>query len=304
MPLEEKKLNSKIANFSVTEPKYCFDDIVLERETFNDITSAVALFEKRDLIFNKWGFSSVLKLRKTVSINLYGESGTGKTMTAHAIANKLNKKLLIVNYAEIESKYVGETSKNIESLFTFAKNNDVVLFFDEADALLSKRVTLMQTASDVSVNQTRNVLLKLLDEYEGIVLFATNFLKNFDYAFLRRILFHIQFTLPNREQRKKLWLHYLPDNFPLNERKEELAEKLCEIDNISGSDISNAILRVAIMTTVKDKKEACYDELKYELEKIRKTKKICEWGNCSVTTRKVTSEYVKEQMQGDFNGIF
>ena len=132
-------------------------------------------------------------------------------MSAHAIASALGKKLICVNYADIESKYVGETSKNLTRLFNDPNNRDDIIFFDEADALLSKRVTDMSSATDVSVNQTRSVLLTLLNSYEGMVIFATNFISNYDSAFMRRIHYHIRFNLPNAELRKKLWAHYIPE---------------------------------------------------------------------------------------------
>ena len=94
-------------------------------------------------------------------------AGTGKTMAAHAIANALHKEMICVNYADIESKYVGETSKNLTNLFHTASEKDIIIFFDEADALLSKRVTNMSSSTDVSVNQTRSVLLTLLNDYEA-----------------------------------------------------------------------------------------------------------------------------------------
>ena len=122
--------------------------------------------------------------------------------------------MICVDYAEIESKYVGETSKNLSRLFQTAKEQDTVIFFDEADALLSKRVTNMTSATDVSVNQTRSVLLNLLNQYQGVILFATNFIQNFDAAFLRRIKYHIPFHLPDEAMRERLWRMYIPEKNP------------------------------------------------------------------------------------------
>lgn len=122
--------------------------------------------------------------------------------------------MLRVNYAEIESKYVGETSKNLERMFTVARLNHSIILFDEADALLSRRVTDMTSATDVSVNQTRSVLLTLLDGYDGMVIFTTNFISNYDPAFMRRIPFHIKFELPNEAQRIALLQHYLTGTIP------------------------------------------------------------------------------------------
>ena len=137
---------------------------------------------------------------------------------------------------------MGETPKNIRKAFEAAKNSDSILFFDEADAILSKRVTNMTQAVDVSVNQTRSVMLMLMNEFQDFILFATNFIENFDPAFMRRISIHIKFTLPDEECRRKLWKMYTPPEVPNNLDFAELAKKF---DGISGSDISNAMLNAA-----------------------------------------------------------
>lgn len=128
------------------------------------------------VVFEDWGLEFTHKYSKRMGINLYGPSGTGKTMAAHAIANYLGRKILIVNYADLESKYVGETPKNIRKAFQTAKDTHSVIFFDEADAILSRRVTNMSNATDVSVNQTRSVMLMLLNDYQDFIIFATNFI--------------------------------------------------------------------------------------------------------------------------------
>ena len=112
----------------------------------------------------KWGLSERFSQQDGLAVNLYGPPGTGKTMAAHAIVDALHAKMICVDYADIESKYVGETSKNLSKLFQIAEAQNAVIFFDEADALLSKRVTNMTSATDVSVNQTRSVLLNLLNQ--------------------------------------------------------------------------------------------------------------------------------------------
>ena len=152
-----KRLKEKSDDYQLITPIYSFDDVILDRSVFDDINTSIMVYKYSDEIYERWGLGKVIKRRKNISINLYGESGTGKTITAHAIANALNKKMLFVNYGEIESKYVGETAKNLIRMFEYAKSNDCILVFDEADALLSKRVTAMTNATDGSVNQTRNV---------------------------------------------------------------------------------------------------------------------------------------------------
>ena len=164
--------------FLLSDPSYTFDDMVLPSELKCEIQDALAIFEYREQLFDTWNLSTVIKKPTNLCLNMYGEPGTGKTMAANAIASQLGLKLLRVNYADIESKYVGETSKNLERLFAVAKEKNAIILFDEADALLSRRVTDMSSATDVSVNQTRSVLLTLLDNYDGMVIFTTNFISN------------------------------------------------------------------------------------------------------------------------------
>ncbi|MBQ6298173.1 MAG: ATP-binding protein [Selenomonadaceae bacterium] len=228
--------------FIPEEPKFSLDEIILPDEVKNQILDVATYAENSHRVFELWGFKKTHKFSRRIGVNLYGAPGTGKTMAAHAIAKELGRKILIVNYADIESKYVGETPKNIRKAFEAAKNSNSILFFDEADAILSKRVTNMTQAVDVSVNQTRSVMLMLMNEYQDFIIFATNFIENFDPAFMRRISIHIKFTLPDEICRKKLWRMYTPLEVPNNLDFDELAKKF---EGISGSDISNAMLNAA-----------------------------------------------------------
>ena len=228
--------------FVPEEPKWSLDDIILPQAVREKILDVANYSDNAHRVFELWGFKHTHKFSRRIGINLYGAPGTGKTMAAHAIAKQLGKKILIVNYADIESKYVGETPKNIRKAFEAAKASDSILFFDEADAILSKRVTNMTQAVDVSVNQTRSVMLMLMNEYQDFIIFATNFIENFDPAFMRRISMHVEFTLPDEDCRRKLWRMYTPDELPHNLDFDELAKKF---DGLSGSDISNAMLNAA-----------------------------------------------------------
>ncbi|MBR7025663.1 MAG: 26S protease regulatory subunit [Selenomonadaceae bacterium] len=237
---EKKEVVEEI--FIPEEPKWSLDEIILPEEVRAQILDVATYADNAHRVFELWGFKRTHKFSRRIGINLYGAPGTGKTMAAHAIAKNLGRKILIVNYADIESKYVGETPKNIRKAFEAAKNSDSILFFDEADAILSKRVTNMTQAVDVSVNQTRSVMLMLMNEFQDFIIFATNFIENFDPAFMRRISIHVKFTLPDEDCRKKLWRMYTPPEVPNNLDFDELAKKF---DGISGSDISNAMLNAA-----------------------------------------------------------
>ena len=278
------------------DPKFSLDDIILPREVKEKILDIAEYAENSKTVFETWGLEETHKFSKRIGINLYGAPGTGKTMAAHAIAKHLNRKILIVNYADIESKYVGETPKNIRSVFEVAKQSRSILFFDEADAILSRRVTNMSNATDVSVNQTRSVMLMLMNEFQDFIIFATNFIENFDPAFMRRISMHVKFDLPDFDCRQRLWQMYIPKKMPNNVDIAELAEKF---DNISGSDISNAVLNAAFKAA-RRKMNFVDKSLFFEaIEDILNSRKANEIGKVTVTKRKVSEEYVKTQLNKD-----
>lgn len=237
-----KKVEQEENVFIPEEPRWSLDDIILSDAMKNQILDVATYAENSYRVFELWGFKNTHKFSRRIGINLYGAPGTGKTMAAHAIAKNLGRKILVVNYADIESKFVGETPKNIRKAFEAAKKSDSILFFDEADAILSKRVTNMTQAVDVSVNQTRSVMLMLMNEFQDFIIFATNFIENFDPAFMRRISIHVKFELPDEDCRKKLWRMYIPAELPNNIDIDEIAKKF---DGISGSDIANAMLNSA-----------------------------------------------------------
>lgn len=287
------KKEEKRQPFVVTEPLYSFNQIILSDETSREIESIVSFYNNSEKIFNLWGMESVFPNKKNVVINLYGESGTGKTMTAHALAHAMDKKLVIIDYSTIESKYVGETSKNLVKAFQYAKENKAILFFDEADALLSKRVTDMSSSTDISVNQTKSVLLGLLNDYPEMVIFTTNFISNYDTAFMRRIQYHIKYELPNYNQRKAIWKKYIPELLPTNIDIEKISEKY---ENISGSDISSAVFKAVVRAAANAKEVVEHQYFEEEIEKIIKSKQDNK-GNVKVTTREVSEEYALEQIE-------
>lgn len=277
--------------FYPEEPKYSFDEIILPQSVKDKILDVANYAENSKRVFEDWGLQAVYKQSRRIGINLYGEPGTGKTMAAHAIAKHLGRKILAVNYADIESKYVGETPKNIRKAFEAAAATNSILFFDEADAILSKRVTNMSSATDVSVNQTRSVMLMVMNDYQDFVIFATNFISNFDPAFMRRISTHIEFKLPDLDCRKKIWQHYILPTMPNNIDIDELAEKY---DGLSGSDISNAVL-MAAFKAARQNAELVDKSLVFEAVEETLASKNANKG-VTVEKRVVSEDYVKEQL--------
>ena len=282
--------------FQISSPRYSFDDLILASNTMEELKTVVAAQQCWNTVFNKWNLRSVLKDKTSLLVNLYGEPGTGKTMAAHAIVHDLGKEMICVNYAEIESKYVGETSKNLMALFRFAENKNAVLFFDESDALLSKRVTNMNNATDVSVNQTRSVLLTLLNDYRGMVIFASNFISNYDPAFMRRIQYHICFALPNEELRKLLWKKYIPREMPTDVDFADISKKY---SGISGSDISNAVLKAALRSAKNYDRIVPHCHFCAAIQTIIDSKNANS-GNVTVTEHEVSEEYYNEKVSGAF----
>ena len=283
--------NKTQINFELSEPRYSIQDLVLPSKTTNELQRAISLRQHQQAVFQDWGFKYTHKFDNKMIINLYGEPGSGKTMAAHAIAHQLKKKLILINYGDIESKYVGETPKNIQAAFQFAHQNKAILFFDEADAILSRRVTNMSNATDTSVNQTRSVMLNLLNDYNDIVIFATNFISNYDPAFMRRILMHIEFTLPDENTRRFLWEKYIPKQLPHNI---DITDIVKESEQLSGSDIANSILLAAFSAKNEQQDFVSHQNLLNQVQAIKKSKKSN--AGSSVTTRLVTEDEVKKHL--------
>lgn len=239
----KKNILDETPDFYPQDPKYSFEQMILPNNIRKEVFDALKVISCKDLIYNKWGFGAIEPIPKSV-LNLYGPPGTGKTMCAHAIAKYLNKKILSLNYSEIESKYVGEAPKNLQKAFNVAKEMNSVLFFDEADSFLGKRIQNVTHGSDQALNSLRSQMLILLEEFPGIVVFATNLVTNFDKAFESRILKHIRFELPNQEARAAIIRKMLPKQLPLMVpfTDEQIMEASAVIDGFSGREIKVAIL--------------------------------------------------------------
>lgn len=295
-PIESAGTDSTFTLLQAETPKYTFQDIILNHSTYEAIQDVLALYEKKDLLFEEWGLGATHRLQKRAGINLYGSPGTGKSMAAHAIAAQLGRKILTVDYSQIESKFVGETAKNLVAMFDYAKGSGAVIFFDEADALLSRRVTNMSNSTDVSVNQTRSVLLMLVNEYDDLILFASNFITNYDPAFMRRISDHIKFELPDEDSRAKLWRLYVPQKMPTDVDIVKLAEKY---PGISGADISSAVLNASLHAARQDADMVAHSCFEEAVERIIQSKTDNSDLGESVSKRTVSEEYVKKQFGGE-----
>lgn len=227
-------------------PRITLDgDVVLSKETRRMFDEAIGAMRFHKTIYTDWGFGEVDPAGRNMILNLYGPPGTGKTLAAEALAGTLGCQFYHVGIAELESKFVGETAKNISAAFRAASSNGALLFFDEADTLLGARLSTVTQGIDNEINAMRSTLLIELERFEGIVVFATNFAKNYDNAFVSRIRYHIEFKLPDFDGRKQLFSKLLVDKIPLEESRQEIIERCAvESDGLSGREI-RTVLRTA-----------------------------------------------------------
>jgi SpoVK/Ycf46/Vps4 family AAA+-type ATPase len=225
-------------------PVRTFADVVLPPETRRTLDEALAQVRNHSLIFGRWGLGERHGTGLGLAFNFAGPPGTGKTICAEAIAHALGMKLLVVDYAEVESMWMGETPKNVAALFRSAIEQQAVLFFDEADAIATRRSMAAGLPQDRESNLTVNVLLRELDAFNGVVIFATNLAAHFDPAFERRIRTHVRFVMPGVEERERIW------QVQIHPRKTPLArdvdfKTLAQKYEAAGGDIKNAVLKAA-----------------------------------------------------------
>ena len=232
-------------------PRRTFSDVILPDSTRRALSDALVEIEKHSLIFRQWGLGERHATGTGLAFNFAGPPGTGKTICAEAVARALGKRLLKVRVSEMESCWVGETGKNVTAVFREARQQDAILFFDEADSIASRRFAGTSHGYERESNQVVNVLLSELENYSGVVIFATNLARNFDPAFERRIRTHILFGMPGREDRERIWrVQIHPEKTPLA-RDVDFAT-LAERYEISGGDIKNAVLRAAQMAAAEE----------------------------------------------------
>ena len=226
-------------------PRRTFDDVILPPATRKALDEALAQVTQHELIFHRWGLGERHPTGLALAFNFAGPPGTGKTICAEALAHSLGRRLLLVRYAELESLWMGETPKNVAAIFRTARDEAAVLFFDEADAIASRRSTSPESGFQRESNTVVSVLLQELEWYNGVVIFATNLAANFDPAFERRIRTHVLFDMPGPAERERIWRVQLhPTRTPLD--KDVDFTDLARRYDVSGGDIRNAVLKAAL----------------------------------------------------------
>ena len=237
--------NQNLANLATKiYPRYTWDDIVLPEDTSAQLYEMVNMVKHRPLVYGQWGFDRKLALGKGLSALFAGGSGTGKTMSADIMAGELGLDLYKVDLSTVVSKYIGETEKNLDRIFTEAATSNAILFFDEADAIFGKR-SEVKDSHDRYANIEISYLLQRMEEYDGVVILATNLRANMDEAFTRRLHFVVEFPFPEVADRERIWQVNFPKETPLTPDID--FELLAERFRIPGGNIRNIILSAAFL---------------------------------------------------------
>lgn len=189
-------------------PAVDWTDLVLPDRPLTQLRELALRARHRDRVLGDWRLSAGGGRGRGVLGLFAGESGTGKTLSAEVVAAELGLDLYVVQLSSVVDKYVGETEKNLERIFTEADRTDAVLLFDEADAVFGKR-SEVKDAHDRYANMESAYLLQRLESFDGIALLTTNLRANIDEAFTRRLDLVVDFPFPDAEQRLALWRHSL-----------------------------------------------------------------------------------------------
>jgi AAA+ superfamily predicted ATPase len=229
-PPFSSKFPARMLNSSMT-----WDDLVLDTNAYDEIeTIKIWINQKNNPEWDNVPHSGWMKGYRVL---FYGPPGTGKSLTATLMGKECGKNVYRIDLSQIVSKYIGETEKNLSSLFQLSENKNWILFFDEADALFGKR-TEMTDSKDKYANQETSYLLQRIEDFEGLIILATNFKPNIDSAFLRRFQSIVYFKLPGINQREKLWEKAL-SRLPGENQVDIL--KMANDFEIAGGFINNAV---------------------------------------------------------------
>jgi SpoVK/Ycf46/Vps4 family AAA+-type ATPase len=225
----------------VAESRVRMRDLILAPETEDKVREIIAAVNNRRKVLDGWGLREHIRRGYGIVCLFDGDPGTGKTLAAEVVANEVGLTLLRVNVSSIVDKYIGETEKNLTRIFEQVRADVNLLLFDEADSLFSKR-TEVSRSTDRYSNMEINVLLQLIENYDGVTILTTNLKKAIDSAFERRIAFKVNFPMSEAPERARIWQHFLPPSVPTAEAIDYEALAMMEL---SGGEIKNAVLRAA-----------------------------------------------------------
>jgi AAA+ superfamily predicted ATPase len=257
--------------------RYTLDEhLIISDDLSSQIAECIGLVRFHAQIYTAWDFRSVDPQGSTAVINFFGPPGTGKTLAAEALAGTLGMSFLPLSVVDLESSLKGQMAKNIREAFRAAREDGSLLFFDEADALLGRRIAVSQGV-DSDINATRNAIMIELNAFEGIVIFATNFAKDYDKAIESRITHQLHFKLPDDDLRRRLWARHLVPRIPVAGDREAVIEAAVRAsEGMTGRDILNCVRRALPKVLIEAERSGApaqltYDHLEAVLRQMRVT---------------------------------
>ncbi|HXT30454.1 MAG TPA: ATP-binding protein [Vicinamibacterales bacterium] len=245
------RATARLDSISLASPlprPYVWADLVLSASVRRHIDELEMQARWRWPVYEGWGFARLCPMGRGITALFAGASGTGKTMAAQVLARSLGMEIYRVDLAAVMSKYIGETEKNLAQVFDACERANVLLFFDEADALFGRRMQI-KDAHDRFANIEIDYLLQRMEQFDGIAVLATNRKNEIDSAFLRRVRFIVDFLMPGVPERRELWTRALPSHAPDGEALLDaidwdfLAQRL----TLSGADIKSAAIGAAFL---------------------------------------------------------
>ncbi len=247
-----------------------WSELILDEKVMQRIEEIKTWLKNQETLLSQWGLAK--KLKKGFRCLFYGSSGTGKTLTATLLGKSTNMPVYRVDLSMIVSKYIGETEKNLNKVFDMAESQNWILFFDEADALFGSRVET-STSNDRHANQQISFLLQRIEDFDGLVILASNLKGNIDEAFSRRFQSMIHFPPPDKEERLLLWQSYFNGQLPVDPNLD--LKEIADNYEVTGGNIVNVLRYSAIKAVARTpqqvQQEDVIEGLRREFKHMGKT---------------------------------
>ena len=266
-----QKDDSNVNKHFVEEtPRWSLDEIVLNPQVKDTLEDFILFCQNKETLIENWGLNDFLKGTTSIGINLYGEPGTGKSISAEAIAKSLGKKIIVADFSQLIDMHWGNTEKHLSALFKQAEDSGCVIFIEEADGLLGQRTGTDSNSS--AMNGVKSHLLKLIDRSSAIIIYATNLFENFDRAFFRRILYHVKYPLPNKEELIALWKKHIGNSNIIKSQTDFSYETIADMsDGLTGGDVKNITLKICVKLASNKIPDVSNESVKIEIEKYKKS---------------------------------